>query len=273
MKKIEFEKKMLECRDEKAFLDFIKDHKNLRLEIDNVDIRKEENIEENSYMTEESLIEYLEEISYIKQLSEKDVENIITTLDEEESIERLIYGNLRENANIAFDYLYEGIDYLDLVQEGTIAIAQGIENYKNSYGDIMEYLKLWIRRAMLLFVEDRINSDKMMYQSYFTHRKEELLEHEIVNELEGSEEEEIENTKEIDKKIAEVAEIELENLKKKLNYKEEVILKKYYGLIGEKRESLFEIENDLELERGEGEKLFESAIMKITLVGGKIIKL
>ena len=58
-----------------------------------------------------------------------------------------------------------------------------------------------------------------------------------------------------------------------MSYNDEEILKRYYGLVGNKRESLFEIENELGLKRGEGEKLFEEATTKISLGGGRTLKI
>lgn len=276
MKIVEFEKKVLELKNEKEFIEFLNSKKGLNLEKDSIDIRKEEKIEENNYVIEEIVAEYLEEISYIQQLSQKEIEEIISTLDEDESVEKLSNGSLREIANIAFDYLISGIDYLDLVQEGTIGLMQGIENYKPSNGNIIKYLEFWIRRAMLYFINERVENDKVMYKTFFTKKRDEVLEHEIVEELEENEEkaEEInETTESLNKKIAYVDEVDYTKISRKLSHLDEEVLKRYYGLIGEKRESLFEIENELNLERGSGEKIFEEALAKISLGGGRTFKI
>lgn len=276
MKIVEFEKKVLELKNEKEFIEFLNSKKELNLEKDSIDIRKEEKIEENNYVIEEIVAEYLEEISYIQQLSQKEIEEIILTLDEDESVEKLSNGSLREIANIAFDYLISGIDYLDLVQEGTIGLMQGIENYKPSNGNIIKYLEFWIRRAMLYFINERVENDKVMYKTFFTKKRDEVLEHEIVEELEENEEkaEEInETTESLNKKIAYVDEVDYTKISRKLSHLDEEVLKRYYGLIGEKRESLFEIENELNLERGSGEKIFEEALAKISLGGGRTFKI
>lgn len=276
MKIVEFEKKVLELKNEKEFIEFLNSKKGLNLEKDSIDIRKEEKIEENNYVIEEIVAEYLEEISYIQQLSQKEIEEIISTLDEDESVEKLSNGSLREIANIAFDYLISGIDYLDLVQEGTIGLMQGIENYKPSNGNIIKYLEFWIRRAMLYFINERVANDKVMYKTFFTKKRDEVLEHEIVEELEENEEkaEEInETTESLNKKIAYVDEVDYTKISRKLSHLDEEVLKRYYGLIGEKRESLFEIENELNLERGSGEKIFEEALAKISLGGGRTFKI
>lgn len=276
MKITEFEKKALELKSEKEFVEFLNKEKNLKLEKESVDIRKEEKVEENSYVIEEIVSEYLEEISYIQQLSQKEIDELVSTLDEDESVEKLSNGSLREIANIAFDYLISGIDYLDLVQEGTIGLMQGIENYKPSNGNIVEYLEFWIRRAMLHFINERVENDKIMYKTFFTKKRDEVLEHEIVEELEENEEknEEInETTESLNKKIAYVDEVDYTKISRKLSHLDEEVLKRYYGLIGEKRESLFEIENELNLERGSGEKIFEEALAKISLGGGRTFKI
>lgn len=276
MKINEFEKKVLELKSEKEFIEFLNKEKNLKLEKESVDIRKEEKVEENSYIIEEIVSEYLEEISYIQQLSQKEIDELVSTLDEDESVEKLSNGFLREIANIAFDYLISGVDYLDLVQEGTIGLMQGIENYKPSNGNIVDYLEFWIRRSMLHFINERVENDKVMYKTFFTKQRDEVLEHEIVEELEENEEkneEKNETTESLNKKIAYVDEVDYTKISRKLSHLDEEVLKRYYGLIGEKRESLFEIENELNLERGSGEKIFEEALAKISLGGGRTFKI
>ena len=277
MKIREFEEKILKnCTDDKEFIKFLKENPNLKLEFENIDIRKEEKVEDNSYVVEGIVGEYLEEISYIQPLSQNEISNLLETLDEEESAHKLVEGNLREVANIAFDYLIAGIDYLDLIQEGNIGIIRALEEYRPSNGNILEYIKLWIRREMLLFIDEKVETEKYMYKGYFSKRKEELLEHEIVAELEEDEVNEIpldEKSEVIEEKINEVEKLDFTSVSKKLSQLEEEILKRYYGLIGDKRESLFEIENELDLKRGEGESLFEEALTKVSLGGGRSLKI
>lgn len=277
MKVREFEKEILaNCIEDKDFIKFLKSNPGLKLELESVDIRKEEKVEENSYVVEGIVGEYLEEISYIQPLSKEEINDLMETLDEEESSHKLVEGNLREVANIAFDYLIAGIDYLDLIQEGNIGVIKALEEYRPSNGDVLEYIKLWIRREMLLFIDERVETEKYMYKGYFAKRKEELIEHEIVAELEEEQVDEIpldEKSEIIEEKINEVEKLDFTSVPKKLSQVEEEILKRYYGLVGDKRESLFEIENELDLKRGEGEPLFEEALTKISLGGGRSLKI
>lgn len=272
---IEFEKKVLDFKSEKEFIDFLNKEKEIKLEKDSIDIRKEEEIEENNYVVEEIVSDYLEDISCIKQLSSTEIKNIVLNLDEDKSVEKLSEGNLREIANIAFDYLISGIDYLDLIQEGIIGMLTGIENYRPSNGKIIEYLEFWIRRSMINFINDRVENDKIIYKTFFIKKRDEILEHEIVKELEEEEDKKnfSENIENLNKKIKDLDTINYKRISKKVSYLEEQVLKKYYGLVGDKRESLFEIENSLNLERGSGEKIFEEALTKISLGGGRTFKI
>lgn len=272
---IEFEKKVLDFKSEKEFIDFLNKEKEIKLEKDSIDIRKEEEIEENNYVVEEIVSDYLEDISCIKQLSSTEIKNIVLNLDEDKSVEKLSEGNLREIANIAFDYLISGIDYLDLIQEGIIGMLTGIENYRPSNGKIIEYLEFWIRRSMINFINDRVENDKIIYKTFFIKKRDEILEHEIVKELEEEEDKKnfSENIENLNKKIKDLDTINYKRIFKKVSYLEEQVLKKYYGLVGDKRESLFEIENSLNLERGSGEKIFEEALTKISLGGGRTFKI
>ncbi|MGL5902669.1 MAG: sigma factor, partial [Cetobacterium sp.] len=244
MKLREFEKEILKnCTEDKDFIKFLKENSKLKLEIEKIDVRKEEKVEDNNYVVESIVGEYLEEISYINHLTEEEIIDLLETLDEEESIHKMTEGNLREVANIAFDYLIAGIDYLDLIQEGSIGVIKALEEYRPSNGDILEYIKLWVRRNMLLFIEEKVETEKYMYKGYFLKRKEEMLEHEIVAELEEDEEEiEMipleERTEILEEKINEVQKLDYTSVPKKISHTEEEVLKRYYGLIGNKRESL-----------------------------------
>ncbi|MGL5950304.1 MAG: sigma factor [Cetobacterium sp.] len=278
MKVRAFEKEILtNCIEDKDFIKFLKENPGLKLEIESVDVRKEEKVEDNNYVVEGIVAEYLEEISYIQHLQKEEIEKLLETLDEEESLHALTEGNLREVANIAFDYLIAGIDYLDLMQEGSIGIIKALDEYRPSNGELLEYLKLWIRREMLLFVDEKVETEKHMYKGYFLKRKEEVLEHEIVAELEEDEETETipseERSEIIEEKINELQKLDYTSVPKKISHTAEEILKRFYGLIGDKRESLFEIENALDLKRGEGEQLFEEALTKISLGGGRTLKI
>ncbi|MGL6025244.1 MAG: sigma-70 family RNA polymerase sigma factor, partial [Cetobacterium sp.] len=189
MKLREFESEVLKnCVEDREFIKFLKENAELKLELETVDVRKEEKVEENNYVVEGIVGEYLEEISYINPLTEEEIAVLLETLDEEESIHKLTEGNLREVANIAFDYLIAGIDYLDLIQEGSIGVIKALEEYRPSNGDLLEYIKLWIRREMILFITEKVETEKHMYKSYFLKRKEDLIEHEIVAELDDEEE-------------------------------------------------------------------------------------
>ncbi|WP_297488708.1 hypothetical protein, partial [uncultured Cetobacterium sp.] len=157
------------------------------------------------------------------------------------------------------------------------AVIKGLENYRPSNGDLLVYLMLWVRKEMLLFVEERIENEKYMYKGYFIKRREELLEDEIVSALDEDEiEEEFsqeEKSEIIGEKIKLLEHLNFESVPMKLSKEDEIILKKYYGLIGTKRESIFEIENDLELTRGSGEEKFEKALTKLSLAGGRSLKI
>ncbi|MGL4970258.1 MAG: sigma factor, partial [Cetobacterium sp.] len=223
MKVRAFEKEILtNCIEDKDFIKFLKENPGLKLEIENIDVRKEEKVEDNNYVVEGIVAEYLEEISYIQHLQKEEIEKLLETLDEEESLHALTEGNLREVANIAFDYLIAGIDYLDLMQEGSIGIIKALDEYRPSNGELLEYLKLWIRREMLLFVDEKVETEKYMYKGYFLKRKEEVLEHEIVAELEEDEEVETISSEErseiIEEKINELQKLDYTSVPKKISH-------------------------------------------------------
>ena len=85
---------------------------------------------------------------------------------------------------------------------------------------------------MILFIDEKVETEKYMYKGYFSKRKEELLEHEIVAELEEDDEIPLDEKSEIiEEKINEVEKLDFTSVPKKLSQMEEEILKRYYGLI------------------------------------------
>ena len=84
MKLKQFEEEVLNSyRRDEDFIDFLKKNPSLKIELSNVDIRKEEKVEENNYVVEAIASEYLEEISYIPEMTKEEIEKYLETLDED----------------------------------------------------------------------------------------------------------------------------------------------------------------------------------------------
>lgn len=281
MKLIDFEKQIfLECQEKEGFEKILKEEVLLELEKESSIFKREEKNEKSDNNIENIITDYLEEISVLKQLTEEENKIIFEIKNKEEKTEKIIEGNLLKIADIALDYLVTGVDYLDLIQEGNIGLLEGLNNYKreNRNISILVYIELWIRRSMLLFIKNEFDNEKQIYKHFFLEKINEIetiFEDENDKELiENKEKEAKEKDKKLLKeKIEWLEQLDYNNISKKMTEIEEKILKKYYGLNSQKRESIFEIENDLKLERGMGEIIFKEALSKLSSTGGKIIKL
>ncbi|MGL6115485.1 MAG: sigma factor [Cetobacterium sp.] len=278
----QFENEVLRnLREEEEFYKFLKENKGLELLNKRIGKVSVEKIGQN-YFLEDMVAEFLEEISHNLPLSEEEEKQCIENIDEDEFRDTLVTKYLREIAKLSFNYLKSGIDYMDLIQEGTIAMLENIDNYKESYGKLKDFIRAVIIRNYILYIEDKLDETKYEYISYLTNKK--LHEEESVENQEEIEEvvedEEIEEIKEekidikkIDEKLKEVTNINYSKIPNKLTEDEIDILNLYFGFTGDKRESIFEIEESLGLERGEGEALFMNALNKVSTVGGRLFRI
>lgn len=226
------------------------------IDIEKVDIRKEEVTEENSYSYEEAPLLYIEKIAGLDRVSEVEMKKAIEDLDE--NMENIINGMLRDIVKIAFKYYVKGIDLLDLVQEGSIGVIEGVEFYKKSYGDIYNYLKVCAIYKMIKYIEIQFEYQKNEYRL--------LLEKEKENKKEEEEEYKL-----LIRELELLDKTTILELPKKMSYIEEEFLLKFYGIVGERRFSIYELEDENSIEHGTGEIIFNDAVRKIGLVGGKII--
>lgn len=278
----EFERKVIDdLRGEKEFLEFLKENKGLELvEKREVKIPVEKN--GNNYFLEDMVPEFLEEISHYIPVNKDQEKELLGNIDEEESRDILLKGYLREIGALSFNYLKAGIDYMDLIQEGTIAMIEGMEEYRESYGDFKEYIKAILVREYVLYIYEKLEEEKYEYLSYLNHKKHENEHVEEIEEIEevdlDEDEEEIKKEeklepKKIEEKIKEVENMNIFKIPNKLTEEEIDVLKLYYGFIGDKRESVFEIENDLGMENGAGEEIFLRALNRVSTVGGRVFKI
>ncbi|MGL5122927.1 MAG: sigma factor [Fusobacteriaceae bacterium] len=244
-----------ELKEDEEFQEFLE--KNI--------IQLEENLKDHLFSNnkefqniETSTLEYLEEVSIVPILSpkeEKEKFEIGGIEERDEIITKKLYLSIR----MGMYQLKDGIDYMDLIQEGTIALIKAVEKYKNSgYKDFDTYAKLYIVRAMVLFIYRKMEEIRTEFIVYFEEKKKEYID--SLDLVEGFE-----------KRIVEIKNITYLSLKNSLNEKEIEILIGYYGLDSKKSLSIYELEESLKLEKGTGEKLFQIAINKLSRFGGEMI--
>ncbi|MGL5962892.1 MAG: hypothetical protein ACRC0F_10795 [Cetobacterium sp.] len=206
---------------------------------------------------EASTLEYLEEISGIEKLEENELEEKLDRLTVDDK-DILITKSLRIPARMAALLLKDGIDYIDLVQEGSIALIRAIDSFGNSnYTDFEKYAELFVARSIILSTNKRMEETKSQFIRYFNHEKQEYSHNlELINELE--------------KKINQLENLTYEKIPYTLNNSEYRIVVEYYGLESDRNISMIELEKILGLEKNTGEKIFQIAMNKLSRFGGEM---
>lgn len=252
-----FEKFVFEkYRDDDEFNEFLKENLefDLELERENEFLISQKPIEE---MADENVLDYLEEINLYDSLTEEEYEELTDDLDEEAK-EKIIVDNFTEIAKIALYFLKDGIEYLELVQEGVMGAVEALNRYSYDNGNIKKYIKIWAGRKMSFYIEERFEQMKQEFLYYFT--KTHMEEIEITNE-------------EKEKKIKKLENLSINDVAFSLSKNEIKSIEYYFGLGLDKRYSIFEIEKEMKLEKNQGEPLFSIALSKISSRDGRMFSL
>lgn len=117
---------------------------------------------EGDELIEDSVKLFLKEIGRIPLLTveeERRITQLIKTGDNEREVaaakEKLIRSNLRLVVSIAKKYLHRGVDFLDLLQEGTIGLIKAVEKFNPDLGwKFSTYASWWIRQRLSRIVAD-----------------------------------------------------------------------------------------------------------------------
>lgn len=262
----DFEKEIVNSYlDEESFLEYLEKNKDKKLDLDFSHFKvKKLNKEEIDSLDEEGVIDYLEEIASLEPKKE-------TSYDDVEQY-------LPEIAQISFNYLREGVFYLDITQEGVIGLLKALEHYEPNSGiDFQEYKNFWVIREMIIFINDKIINVQNEFISYFKQKKiqlesgEELNSEDASDEIFLTEKDLLPNIEAIEKKEKTAKEkLTFLNLKNRLSEKQIRVLNLYFGFGEERRYSIYEVEEKLNLKKDEGEKIFEEALFILCTVEGKM---
>ena len=117
---------------------------------------------ESDELIEDSVKLFLKEIGRIPLLTieeEKQITSTIKNTKNEKELkkakEKLIRSNLRLVVSIAKKYLNRGVDFLDLLQEGTIGLIKAVEKFNPDLGwKFSTYASWWIRQRLSRIIAD-----------------------------------------------------------------------------------------------------------------------
>lgn len=251
-----FEKLVFEkYRDDNDFAEFLKENPDFKLELERENEFLAEEEFEDEEMSGDLALNYLEEINLEEHISDEEMETLLEQLDDESTREKIVVDSLVMSARLGLYFCRQGIEYLELVQEGTMGAIKALNNYTFDAGSFKRYLALWIGREMALAVEEKFEQTKTEFMYYMTKTD---MEH-----MEITEEEK-------EKKIKAVEETAIENIPFKLGEKEIKIIEMYFGLEGDKRYSIYDIEKELSLVKDMGEGAFCNALAKISSMSGRM---
>lgn len=270
IKVLNLEKEILKnyIEDDK-FIQFMDENGKRKLDLDYEGLQlKELDEEDMEGLGEEEVLDYLEEIATI-------------TLDEKaEDAESLVVKNLPVVASLAFYYLREGVAYLDMVQEGTMGLMKAIDTYNpEKHGDFDNYKNYWIIREMVLFIDRKVMDIKNEFRSYFKNKKENFEhghDHDHEESVEGdevflTEKDLLPDVAAVEKRERLLeATMDFSHLKNRLSQRQIEVLNYYFGFGVDRRYSIFEIEQKMNLNSGDGEKIFEQSLFILSTMEGKM---
>ena len=275
----ELEKEIIvNYKDDDDFREFLDDNLDKELNFDNHYTGSKE-LEDMDEFAEETVIDYLEELSNMEVISDEEENNYLKDINESVK-EKIIVKNLNEVASIAFNYVKTGIAYMDVVQEGTVGLIKAVDYYDpDKNGDFKNYSKYWITREIVLYIESKVADIRNEFKNFFKNKKENFgKEHHHDHDEEHQhdevylKEEDILPTIESIEKREKMVEkrIDFFTLENRLSERQIEVLNYYFGFGKNKRFSIFEIEDVLKLESGQGEELFQSALLILSTVEGKM---
>ncbi|MDU1911748.1 sigma-70 family RNA polymerase sigma factor [Fusobacterium sp.] len=274
----ELEKEIIgNYKDDDDFREFLDENSGKELKFDSHHTGSKEPEDINEF-AEETVIDYLEELSNMEVISDYEEDNYLKDIRESDK-EKIIVKNLNEVASIAFNYVKIGIGYMDIVQEGTVGLIKAIDYFdSDKNGDFKNYSKYWIAREIILYIENKVEDIRNEFKNFFRRKKDnfgKMHEHdhreEYHDEVHLKEEDLLPTLEAIEKKEKMVEKkIDFFTLENRLGEKQIEVLNYYFGFGKDKRYSIFEIEDILKLENGQGEELFQSALLILSTVEGKM---
>jgi RNA polymerase primary sigma factor len=233
--------------------------------------------EENADISEKETIEL-----YLNDVKENNIRFMQDDDVDENDKDQLVNKHLKIVIRESLQYVKLGFSFLDLVQEATIGVINGIEKLKNSESGVEFWLKNFAIKYILEYQKKILKDFKASELAYILYLKVQLelnnglsleevskqmnIELSYLNalhELFAKMDDMPENSYSIVEKVSHITKkYVLSNIPKKLNYLDEKILMMYYGLDGKFYEPK-EISEILNIEESNINVLREKALVKL----------
>ena len=233
--------------------------------------------EENSDISEKETIEL-----YLNDIKDHNLRQMKIKETEENDKDQLVNKHLKIVIRESLQYVKLGFSFLDLVQEATIGVINGIEKLKNAESDVEFWLKNFAIKYILEYQKKILKDFKASELAYILYLKVQLelnnghsleeiskqmnIELNYLNalqELFTKMDDMPENSYSIVEKVSHLTKkYVLSNIPKKLNYLDERILMMHYGLDG-KFYKAKEISKILNIEESNINVLREKALTKL----------
>lgn len=122
------------------------------------------------------IIQYLREISQFPVLSQQEINELCSKVQNSGDIaarNKAVNHNLRFVVYVANRYRGRGVDFADLIQEGTFGLLRAIEKYdfQKHQTQFATYAFHWVRRAMTKAIEDHASTIRKAVSTQVMQKK------------------------------------------------------------------------------------------------------
>jgi len=141
----------------------------------------------NIVLEDDTLQTYLKEIGKIKLLKASEEQNLGKLIKEQNcdmAKRKLIQANLRLVVSIAKKYIGQGVNFMDLVQEGSIGLIRAAEKFDYSKNfKFSTYATWWIKQSIIRAIANYSKSIRIPVHMADKIRKYKRIYNQMVNDL------------------------------------------------------------------------------------------